>query len=56
MPRKRGYDEPDVGHYVYSQIFVEMVLHLMPYRQADGGVYGMLLRYSRLLSAKDPRF
>ena len=27
-------------HYVYSQIFVEMVLHLMPYRQADGGVYG----------------
>ena len=42
-------------HYVYSQLFVEMVLHLMPYRQADGGVYGMLLRYSHLLSAKDPR-
>lgn len=42
-------------HYVYSQIFVEMVLHLMPYRQADGSVYGLLLRYSRLLSVKDPR-
>lgn len=43
------------NHYVYSQIFVEMVLHLTPYRQADGGVYGLLLRYSRLLAAKDPR-
>lgn len=42
-------------HYVYSQIFVEMVLHLMPYRQADSGVYSLLLRYSRFLSVKDPR-
>lgn len=42
-------------HYVYSQLFVEMVLNLTPYRQADGNVYGLLLRYSRLLAAKDPR-
>ncbi len=41
--------------YVYSQIFADMVLCLMPYGQPDPGVYSLLLRYSRFLARKDPR-
>ena len=41
--------------YVYSQVFVEIVLHLLPYGQPDEGAYALAVRYSSFLSRKDPR-
>ena len=40
-------------HYVYSQIFVEMDLHLTPYRQDDGGDYAMQAPQNVLLLRKE---
>lgn len=42
-------------HYVYSQIFIEIVMHLIPYHQADYGIYRLLMQYGRFLSVKNPR-
>lgn len=41
--------------YVYSQIFIDMILCFMPQGQADQPVYELLRRYSRFLTKKDPR-
>ena len=41
--------------YVYTQIFLEMVLHIMAPHQADEEVYRLLVIYGRAIEIKDPR-
>lgn len=41
--------------YVYSQIFIEMLFHLLPEHERDQQVYELLCYYSRALEVKDAR-
>jgi len=44
-----------VESYAYAQICIEMVLHLLPEKEADRNVYELLCRYSKLIGKKDER-